>query len=203
MCGILGYFGPQVFSEQKIRSTLQIMRNRGPNSQNFLKATVNEDFLYFLHSRLSIIDLDNRSNQPMKKGNLTIIFNGEIYNYLEVKKKLIKLGHSFHTNSDTEVILEAYKKYGEECVKYFEGMWAFSIFDASKNIIFLSRDRFGEKPLFYLNNSHYFCFGSEVKFIMSLLEIQPEVNIKKIKKFLVCGFRSLFKERTSFFSGIK
>ena len=67
MCGILGYFGPQVFSEQKIRSTLQIMRNRGPNSQNFLKATVNEDFLYFLHSRLSIIDLDNRSNQPMKK----------------------------------------------------------------------------------------------------------------------------------------
>ena len=129
MCGILGYIGNSEFSETIVNSTLNLMKSRGPNSQDFFKTKISHKHLFFLHSRLSIIDLDQRSNQPMRKGDCTIIFNGEIYNYLEIRNKLTKSGHHFLTNSDTEVILEAYKEFGENCVNLFEGMWSFSIYD--------------------------------------------------------------------------
>ena len=102
-----------------------------------------------LHSRLSIIDLDKRSNQPFKYEKYIIIYNGEIYNFIEIRKNLLGLGYKFSTNSDTEVLLMAYIEYGEDCVDYFNGMWSFAIWDGFKEKIFLSRDRFGEKPLYY------------------------------------------------------
>ena len=99
MCGILGYIGNSEFSETIVNSTLNLMKSRGPNSQDFFKTKISHKHLFFLHSRLSIIDLDQRSNQPMRKGDCTIIFNGEIYNYLEIRNKLTKSGHHFLTNS--------------------------------------------------------------------------------------------------------
>ena len=112
------------------------MQNRGPNNQQFISDSLDQNNIFLLHSRLSIIDLDERSNQPFEKDNLVIIFNGEIYNYIEIRKKLIKLGHIFKTNSDTEVIIEAYKRFSHKCVDYFEGMWAFVILDKKEKLFF-------------------------------------------------------------------
>ncbi len=203
MCGIAGYIGSKNINDLNIKRTLNLMKNRGPDCQKFKSQDINNNRVLFLHSRLSIIDLDERSNQPFEKDDLIIIFNGEIYNFLEIKKKLIKQGHTFRTNSDTEVIIEAYKKYREKCVNIFEGMWAFAILDKKKQTVFFSRDRFGEKPLYLLEIGGEIYFGSETKFIFSLLGKQVDLNYDKISKFLVCGFRSLFKERSSFFSGIR
>ena len=101
--------------------------------------------------RLSIIDLDSRSNQPFTIGNKTIVYNGEIYNYVELRKALIDRGIALKTQSDTEVLLHYYSLYGEKCVQHFEGMWAFAIFDLDLELLFLSRDRFAEKPLYYID----------------------------------------------------
>ena len=135
--------------------------------------------------------------------DLIIIFNGEIYNYLELKNDLLKKGEKFKTNSDTEVLLKSYKVYGARCVNHFEGMWSFAIYDRKKKIIFLSRDRFGEKPLFYLKKNSNFYFGSEVKFIRSLYKNNLNINYDKIRDFLNYGYKSLRKEKSFFIEGIK
>ena len=129
---------------------------------------------------MSIIDLKNRSNQPFKKKHITLVFNGEIYNYKEIKKDLEELGYKFYTESDTEVLANAYLQYGEKCVDYFEGMWAFAIWDDKIKKLFLSRDRFGEKPLFFYKNQKGIYFGSEIKFIKSLSSDSFRINIDKI-----------------------
>ena len=198
MCGIAGYIGFKNIPQENINRTLKIMQNRGPNNQQFISDSLDQNNIFLLHSRLSIIDLDERSNQPFEKDNLVIIFNGEIYNYLEIRKKLIKLGHNFTTNSDTEVIIEAYKRYSYRCVDYFEGMWAFVILDKKKKSFFFSRDRFGEKPLYLLELGNEIYFGSEIKFIFSLLGKSLDVNYQKISQFLICGFRSILKKETLF-----
>ena len=203
MCGIAGYIGFKNIPKENINRTLKIMQNRGPNNQQFISDNLDQNNIFLLHSRLSIIDLDERSNQPFEKDNLVIIFNGEIYNYIEIRKKLIKLGHIFKTNSDTEVIIEAYKRFSHKCVDYFEGMWAFVILDKKKKNYFFSRDRFGEKPLYLLELGNEIYFGSEIKFIFSLLGKSLDVNYQKISKFLICGFRSILKKRDSFFLGVR
>ena len=203
MCGIAGYIGFKNIPQENINRTLKIMQNRGPNNQQFISDSLDQNNIFLLHSRLSIIDLDERSNQPFEKDNLVIIFNGEIYNYIEIRKKLIKLGHIFKTNSDTEVIIEAYKRFSHKCVDYFEGMWAFVILDKKKKSYFFSRDRFGEKPLYLLELGNEIYFGSEIKFIFSLLGKSLDVNYQKISQFLICGFRSILKKRDSFFLGVR
>ena len=120
MCGIAGYWGLKEHSKATIKETLEIMKNRGPDNQNFnIFKTRDKKNLYLLHSRLSIIDLDVRANQPFRVDDYSLIFNGEIYNYIELREELIKKGVKFKTNSDTEVLLMYYKYYGTECVKYF------------------------------------------------------------------------------------
>jgi len=203
MCGIAGYIGQTNLSQDSVEKTLSIMKNRGPNCQKFIKDRFEQNEVILLHSRLSIIDIDKRSDQPYSKDNLIIIFNGEIYNFIEIRKKLINHGHHFQTNSDTEVIIEAYKRYRERCVEFFEGMWAFVIFDKKNNNFFFSRDRFGEKPLYILENESSIYFGSEIKFIFSLYGKSTGINSEKIRESLVCGFRSNFKKRDSFFIGVK
>ena len=169
MCGIAGFIGNDRISNEIINKSLFLMKNRGPDDQSFCHLKVNNSLnIYLLHSRLSIIDLKNRSNQPFKKKHITLVFNGEIYNYKEIKKDLEELGYKFYTESDTEVLANAYLQYGERCVDYFEGMWAFAIWDDKIKKLFLSRDRFGEKPLFYYKNQKGIYFGSEIKFIKSL-----------------------------------
>ncbi len=178
------------------------MSRRGPDFQNYKTFKLKNKFLGLLHSRLSIIDLNERSNQPMQFNDFTIIFNGEIYNYTEIKKNLIDKGYKFSTNSDTEVLLKSYIEYGEKCVEYFKGMWAFAIWDNKKQKLFLSRDLFGEKPLYYLINQNGFYFGSEIKFINSLIGRDLEVNYKLLSNNLKYGHKCIFKSKENFYKKI-
>ncbi len=165
MCGIVGIVDLKNnrICESKLKHMNSLLFHRGPDHSN----TLVFNNMGFGHNRLSIIDLDESANQPMKSFNkeLTIIYNGEIFNYIELRKDLIKKGYSFKTTSDTEVILASYLEYGKECIEKFNGMWAFAIHDARDNSIFISRDRFGEKPLYYFLDHKYFIFSSEKKAI--------------------------------------
>ena len=120
----------------------------------------------------------------MRYKDYVIVYNGEIYNYIEIRETLKKLGHSFNTNSDTEVLLHAYDEWHEDCVSKFNGMWAFVIHDSKRNILFGSRDRFGVKPLYYYNNSLLFCFASEIKALLTF-GFKPKANIKRTMAYLI------------------
>ncbi|MFL3005279.1 MAG: asparagine synthase (glutamine-hydrolyzing) [Candidatus Neomarinimicrobiota bacterium] len=202
MCGIAGYIGPENIEKYKIRKTLKLMINRGPDNQSWNKVENQNLNVFLLHSRLSIIDLDERSNQPFKYEKYIIVFNGEIYNFIEIKKKLLRLGYKFSTNSDTEVLLMAYVAYGENCVDYFNGMWSFAIWDGFKKKLFLSRDRFGEKPLYYLEHNGGIYFGSEVKYIQSLISGKLLINYRYLNRYLIYGYKYLHKDNETFFKGL-
>ena len=158
MCGISGYIGQKKLTNTVIKKTLFAMRNRGPDNQAFQHEFLGSNNLYLLSSRLKIVDRTLRSNQPMKLENTSIIYNGEIYNLQEIKKIIRSYGLKLKTTSDTELILQMYKIFGTECVNYFEGMWSFAIFDQKRQIIFISRDRLGEKPLYFYKDKNNFFF---------------------------------------------
>jgi len=202
MCGIAGYIGKKVIDDGILKDTLIKMRHRGPDDQNSRKFTLGDNHVYLLHSRLSIIDLYNRSNQPFSINDYVIVFNGEIYNYIELKEQLLKKNIEFQTSSDTEVLLQYYIQYGEECVNYFEGMWAFAIYNTTTGKLFLSRDRFGEKPLYYYKSEDGFFFGSEVKFLSALAELNFKVNKVQIQRYLGLGYKSLYKKSETFFEDV-
>jgi asparagine synthase (glutamine-hydrolysing) len=202
MCGIAGYIGKKEFSDSKIVKILNLMKNRGPDFQSYKKFCINDKVIYLFHSRLSIIDLDSRSHQPFQIGNYWVVFNGEIYNFLEVRRELEKIGVKFRTNSDTEVLLNAYIQYGKSCLKLFEGMWSFVILDLKRDIIFCSRDRFGEKPFYYYTDSNNFYFGSEVKFINEMLPQKLSINRNKILRYSVLGYKSLYKYNETYFENL-
>ena len=154
-------------SDKSIERTLALMHKRGPDNCAFKSSYNGRYFTTLLHSRLSIIDLDTRANQPFSIDEVTLVFNGEIYNYIELGEKLAHQGIQLRTLSDTEVLLHYYLLYGESCVEHFEGMWACAIWDKPQGKLFLSRDRFGEKPLFVHHHGNGFFFASEIKFISS------------------------------------
>jgi asparagine synthase (glutamine-hydrolysing) len=165
MCGIAGFIH---FEKEKeadhvcLKKMTDIIAYRGPDSQGFyIKKNV-----ALGHRRLKIIDL-NTGNQPMfsDDGNIALVFNGEVYNYIELREELETFGHRFHTTSDTEVIIKAYNQWGVDCQNRFNGCWAFALWDERQEQLFLSRDRLGEKPLFYARNNDTFIFGSEIKCI--------------------------------------
>lgn len=203
MCGISGFFGKERISKDIINSSLNLMKNRGPDFQDYKEIKVNNCInLYFLHSRLSILDLKERSNQPFKKKHVVLIFNGEIYNYKEIRINLEKYGYKFSTESDTEVLANAYLHYGENCVNFFEGMWSFAIWDDKIKKLFLSRDRFGEKPLFFYKKENAFYFASEIKFIKSLSLDNFKINKEKINLNLLHGYKSIHKDNKTYFHKI-
>ncbi len=203
MCGIAGYIAKQHISKEIIHNTLDLMNNRGPDNKDFLYLPTSNASIGLLHSRLSIIDLDPRSNQPYTFGNYTIIFNGEIYNYIELRKDLEKKGYKFETTSDTEVLIKSFIEYGEECVNSFNGMWAFAIWNKKANKLFLSRDRFGEKPLYYKLDSNGFYFGSEIKFIKSLYSNDLIIDHNQLKRLLVYGYKYIYNSDDTYFQSIK
>lgn len=203
MCGIAGYIGKASIEKDKILTTLDLMRNRGPDNRDYVSFRYGDLNVLLLHSRLSIIDLDERSNQPFTIGDYTIIFNGEIYNYIELREQLIRKGVTFRTESDTEVLLQYYIQYSDECVNHFEGMWSFVIYDRKKARLFLSRDRFAEKPFYYFPTKDGIFFASEVKFIQSLTGSKLTVNQQQILRYLVNGYKSLYKTEETFFLGLK
>lgn len=204
MCGIAGYFGNRRLSDDVVEKTLASMNNRGPDSKGYKYFLKNNKHVSLFHSRLSIIDLEERSNQPYKYKNYHVVFNGEIYNYIEIKKDLEAKGYRFETKSDTEVLIKSFDYYGEQCLERFEGMWSFVIYNEVSNEYFMSRDRFGEKPLFYLFENSNFVFGSEIKFIKNICQKNIAVNEDYLKKFLVLGHKSLYKgDDCSYFTGIR
>ena len=148
MCGISGIVN-QNNNEvpfEDIQSINSLISHRGPDDEGFYF----HKNLAFGHRRLSILDLSKDGHQPMSyKDKYSIIFNGEIYNYIEIKNKLLSYGYNFESKTDTEVILASYDKWGKECVNMFNGMWSFALHDKEKEIIFCSRDRFGIKPFYY------------------------------------------------------
>ena len=203
MCGIAGYISKDknFFNEKKILSTLNLMRRRGPDNQSFKKIEHKSCDINLLHSRLNIIDLHPRSNQPFELDGYTVIFNGEIYNFPEIKKDLEKK-FRFKTKSDTEVLLKSYILFGENCVEKFNGMWSFAIWDPFKKGLFLSRDPFGEKPLYYSLLKDKFIFGSEIKYIKSLKGDGFNFNKLLINKNLFLGYKSIHKNNQTFFNNI-
>lgn len=204
MCGIAGYFGTASISEDRVSACLRLMRRRGPDHQAAWRTTTNSGSqALLLHSRLSIIDLDSRSHQPFTIGNTTLVFNGEIYNYVELRQRLREHGVALHTTSDTEVLLQYYRLYGEDCLAHFEGMWSFAIYDGDRQALFLARDRFAEKPLYLQRTPHGVYFGSEIKFIASLSQTQLRVNISHVKRYLALGYKALYKVPDTFFEGIE
>jgi len=164
---------------------------------------VNGDFhLAMAHRRLSILDLTETGHQPMalQDGKLWITYNGEIYNYLELKKELEALGAKFVSTSDTEVILNAYKCWGTECLNKFNGMWSFCIYDEEKQELFCSRDRFGVKPFYYTDTDNTFAFASEQKALVKSGIIKAEIYQKALHDYLVNG--RMEQEENNFFEGI-
>jgi asparagine synthase (glutamine-hydrolysing) len=152
--------------------------------------------------RLSILDLSPLGHQPMEyKNQYVIIYNGEVYNYIEIREELTKEGYSFKSKSDTEVILASYDFWGEGCVKYFNGMWAFVVYDKKKNILFCSRDRYGIKPFNYCNLSGKFLIGSEIKQFTEFNDFKPKVNIENALLFL--ADKGINSNDDTFFQNVK
>lgn len=207
MCGIAGFIGYRTIEAPLILDALDVMKNRGPDAQRFeyVSGDSKKDGLnvLLLHSRLSIIDLDERANQPFTIGHCTVVFNGEIYNYVELREELKRSGATFRTNSDTEVLLQAYLRYGRECVNRFEGMWSFAIWDRRSKQLFLSRDRFAEKPLYYYQSIDGLYFASEVKALKALSGCRFRVNQKQLLRYIVLGYKSLYKQPETFFEGVR
>lgn len=203
MCGIAGYIGQKEIDPRRIEKTLGLMRRRGPDHAAFFEDVAPSGRrLYLLHSRLSIIDLDERAHQPFRIGPKVMVYNGELYNYVELKAELEARGHRFVTTSDTEVLVQGLAEFGWEGLKKCEGMWAFALYDKKDGSLLLGRDRFGEKPLYLYRDGTGLYFGSEVKFIMALLGRRLEVNFDHLYRYLVNGYKSLYKDGHSFFHGL-
>ena len=159
--------------------------------------------LAMAHRRFSIIDLSSSAHQPMwnKDRTLCIVYNGEIFNYVELRNELMKMGVSFKTKSDTEVILEAYNKWGKKAFEKFSGFWAISIYDKRKNVLILSRDRIGKKPIYFYKDKDVFVWGSEIKTILQIKNRKNiELNETVIYNYLVSGLKDF--KHTTFFKDI-
>lgn len=192
-----------IVSPETALAVAGLLKHRGPDGYRQKRTRVGDWEVFLHHSRLAIIDLHERATQPFERNGLTLVFNGEIYNYLELRAELRALGHAFETESDTEVVLEAYRRWGEDCVARFEGMWALALADEARGGLWLSRDRFGEKPLFYTVDGGRLVFASEVKALAALLGRWPEVEDERLRDFLVNGYKVIFGRSDSWYRGVK
>jgi asparagine synthase (glutamine-hydrolysing) len=185
MCGI---YGTTIrYKKQEVETKLNRISFRGPDKMGVSQLESDDNLVTLGHNRLAIIDLDPRSNQPFAYNeNIHIVFNGEIYNYLDLKKSLGSKGYSFNTTSDTEVMCAAYMEYGEKCVDYFNGMFAFVIYDKKKQLLFGARDRMGKKPFYYYINGRDFEFASQISAIQ-LFNKNLSISQKSINNYLSWG----------------
>ncbi len=198
MCGIAGIVTPGRpgrNSEKALGSMLAAMAHRGPDDEGTCVAGP----VALGHKRLSIIDLSAAGRQPMRFGDFVVTYNGEVYNYLEIRKELEGLGHRFETATDTEVILHAWAHWGEGCLERFTGMWAFALLDEAEGVLFCARDPFGIKPFYYLHEDGRFAFASEIRALLTLHP--PRADIDSLLDYLVLGLTD-HTERT-FFGGVR
>jgi len=185
MCGIYG--STIAYKEAEIKAKLERISFRGPDKLDYKIYNSSIKPIIFGHDRLAIIDLDPRSNQPFTYlDSIHIVFNGEIYNFKNIKDKLAKKGYTFNTTSDTEVICAAYLEYGENCINYFNGMFTFVIYDEKQQQLFGARDRLGQKPFYYYHNKTDFEFGSQLSSIQ-LFNKNLSISKKAISYYLAWG----------------
>lgn len=183
MCGIFGILNQKtdsIINKDRVEASVSTMKHRGPDA---LISEIINPYLALGHARLSIIDIGHQSDQPFHYEDLTLVFNGEIFNYIELRKELEDEGYSFKTNSDTEVIPAAYLHWGMDCVNRFNGMWAFALFDKKKDLLFCSRDRFGIKPFNYSFHNGQFIFASEIKAILTYMPDLKSPNYNSISRY--------------------
>lgn len=198
MCGISGIIkrDNSAVDFQQIKNMNDSIRHRGPDGEGFF---MGNNFA-FGHRRLSILDLSEDGSQPMEyQSENIIVFNGEVYNYIELREELKKKGYTFNTHTDTEVLLAAYDFWGEKCVERLNGMWSFVIFDKKQNKLFASRDRFGVKPFYYVLNEEVFAFGSEIRQLIPFLK-ETKVNRQVLLDYLIIGMEEYTND--TFFQNI-
>lgn len=203
MCGIAGvidFRNNRSTTPQLLEQMGNAIRHRGPDAGEIWQSGNN--ICGFSHRRLSIIDLTNAGTQPMSSsdGRYTIVFNGEIYNFQEIKDELIIKGIKFRSHSDTEVLIEGYRYFGKEIIDKLVGMWAFAIWDNVTEELFCCRDRIGIKPFYYYYKDNLFVFSSEIKAILEHPEVKKELNFKELPNYLTFGMSS---KHESLFAGIK
>ena len=188
MCGITGFID---FNKQSSLPILEAMTttmvHRGPDGFGVQEIVTSDAQIGFGHRRLAIIDLSDHGKQPMQFNQHWICFNGEIYNFQEIKDELAQLGHQFNGGSDTEMILHAYAEWGEKCLDKFIGMFAFALFDAGKNRIFMARDRAGVKPFFYYWKDGLFLFASELKAFHQHPHFEKSINRDAVAAYMQFG----------------
>ncbi len=201
MCGIVGIikFNKKPVDENDIKKMMGKIKHRGPDDEGvYIDENVGFGFV-----RLSILDLSDAGKQPMFdiSGRFLILFNGEIFNYIELRAKLLKKGYSFKSESDTEVALYSYIEWGYECQNKFNGMWSFAIYDIKKKEIFISRDRYGIKPFYYFQNQDYFIFSSEIPPILEVFPGKPKPDMQSVFDYLV--FNRTGHKKNTFFHHIQ
>ena len=194
MCGIAGIFNynGEPVSPVLLRRMTDSIAHRGPDGEGFFI----DSFVGLGQRRLAIIDLSPAGHQPMRTedGRFVIIYNGEVYNYQEIRIELESLGHCFRSKTDTEVVLHSFAQWGEDCLNRFNGMFAFAIWDKGKNELFIARDRYGIKPLYYTFSDNSFIFASEQKAILKHPSLKKEVDLETLMEYFT--FQNIFTEKT-------
>ena len=195
MCGIVGFNWED---RNLVKQMADLMHHRGPDDSG----CYTDKNISLAHRRLSILDLSKKGRQPMlnEDGTLCISYNGEVYNYVEIRKELENKGYRFISDTDTEVILKAYQEYGKDCLAKFNGMFAFAIWDSSKNELFLARDRIGIKPLFYYYSSGRFIFSSSLRPIFLADKVKKKIDFHILNNYLAFGYSN---SNDTIFEGIK
>ena len=195
MCGITGYIGKDKNKKKIIKKMNDRIIHRGPDNEG----TYIDEYLALGHRRLSIIDLKS-GNQPIynEDKSILIIYNGEVYNYKELGEELKDKGYKFYTNSDTEVLLHGYEEWGYDVLNKLRGMFAFCIYDKNKKNLFIARDYFGIKPLYYYKNDNMFIFASEIKSFLDVPTFKKELNKEMLGAYLTFSFtpgeKTFFKD---------
>ena len=191
MCGITGFIDFKKMSDEPVlRSMTSCLHHRGPDGEGVFFTETNKAAIGLGHRRLSIIDLSNAANQPMHFDGLHLIFNGEIYNYEEIRNRLIKEGHQFTTHSDTEVILHAWRQWGVDAISQWHGMFSISLYDEKADEVICIRDRAGVKPFYYYWKDDLFLFCSELKSLIAHPRFEKKINPGAVASYLQYGYVS-------------
>ncbi|MGY6214041.1 asparagine synthase (glutamine-hydrolyzing) [Methylolobus aquaticus] len=204
MCGIAGIIGSHADHwGKRVGEMLTLQAHRGPDGEGIWRS--DDGYVTLGHRRLSILDLSERGAQPMQDatGRFVITFNGEIYNYLELRAELQRMGCIFLSGTDTEVILEAYKVWGESCLDHFNGMFALVLYDTVEQRLFCARDRYGEKPFLFVTKEGFFAFASEYKALLALPTVVAEYDEFRLLRGLHNASRGIDAERQTVFNDIQ
>src|SRR5262245_24757750 len=196
MCGIAGFAGPG--TERDLQAMSDAMIHRGPDGAGRFVDPAHG--VYLAHRRLAILDISG-GDQPMwnEDGRVGVVFNGEIYNHVELRRELVARGHTFRSDhSDTEVLVHGYEEWGAELPLKLNGMFAFAVYDSARGVLFLARDRFGKKPLYYTSRAGFFAFASELGALLKHAAVRREIDDAALRKYFGYGFipapRSLYRE---------